>query len=1590
MKTTKRIVALFMVFCLMMGWAWSSDTAQVQAQTQDAADAPLTITRVEDIGNHSFTVYFSEPIAAMSSFPQMGIRVVKRGTDEVPGRKDNETVAAEWMQVSTCSVAQDGSSLTYTRSLSNPTLVERGINELAYRGSGYVLEFAIQDFASASNSNDGIDCIVAKADANKKLQAHNANSAGVERAVCEITLPAPRILSVQQINTTQFKVNFSQAVTLAGTPNMGFRIVKKEDLSVATRTDTGGVAQWISTSGYSLAQDGMSLIYTSNTASLSAMRNQAEALGSENYAVKFVIIESGGTDDIYAGGGTVGVLSADGSQKMVAGFFKAGANAFAACDLTEWSQPQAAVYRMSDTQFDLVFPAQTAIAPDSGANGARLGLFVIDKTTMKLADFNGGFRQYFSTNYTWNADGTRLTWTTGDTVWAEATAAAATNENYEVVFGVIDPSSGLDGVMDNMTLVGTGEYYAGNAVGSASDRMYVSVTEPTVPQVESVQQIAGDRKYRVTFSEAVDITGTPNIGFAVVDENDQLASSAEQYISNDAARIAWAQDHRSFVWTADAAWYSGAVAKAQARGENYRVRFVLIDATGTQENGKIDNVVGRAFQTTLTANYSPKTASERLYADIILWTPATITQVKQLDSVHFRVTFSEAVEVTGTPNIGLAVVDANYALASPAEQYISTDTNRITWSQDGTSFVWRADDGWYGSARTKAKDRGDGYSVQFVMIENNADQSNQTMDNLVSKTTGEAGKATTYAPGVNARMYHDVIEAQPPVITQVKMLDEDTFRIIFDRPTQLVGTPNIGLAVVRKSDHSLGTPIQQHISKETSRISWSADCTEMTWSGMDNIYQTALSQAAARGDDYTVKFFFGEDGTMDTTNYTMDHLVSIGSGDAISATTRAAGTNARVYADIAIWNPPTVVAVRQSSATEFAVAFSDAVYINGTPNIGFAVVKASDHTLDTQYIDTATSRYRWSEDHKTLYWTGGIGWWDAATARQAALGEDYALKFVFVENAGNKMNRAVDNLTGADGQRLAATTSSLEANARLYADIVRWEGPYIERVDQKSETKYQIHFSEPVNIAQGTRVGMFVINTVTNKLVNFADSIGYRQIFTSLSAQSNVTDITFELAENRLEDYRSKAAESANYAVVIGFIDQADSGQNGAINAITAVSDGEMLTAGGYEATDRVYMVPTDVAKPHIQAVNWTEGATFTVTFSEPVTVSAGTRMGLFIVDRGTGRLINFGTESEPQYEQMFNADRYEWVNDTTLVWVCGGSYATIAAKAAANANYAVQFGILDTVTGQNGVVDCIVSQATGEALAATAKEASDRAYAEILGIHASESYVGTSVSPSAEAIRIDGTVNSGEWGDAVIVTNPIDAQMRWNGWIAHDPSYVDYNQTVNIYLSNDDRYIYVAATLDHAEYYAGDSNLLTDNVNFTFSLSRYEEDTTFARVHSLKKEWERYTAYGLALIDGQAVVRCSNQKIDYDALDASDYAVRYDDATDTYHFEIRIPYQNTNIDPGANTRIGFSAMLNVGRVDESLAHNGYHITKGCARRGGAENFAHVNQVLVLSLNETPINPELGDRNMMIPVILCMALPPVVGYLLMKRRKHDH
>ncbi len=261
--------------------------------------------------------------------------------------------------------------------------------------------------------------------------------------------------------------------------------------------------------------------------------------------------------------------------------------------------------------------------------------------------------------------------------------------------------------------------------------------------------------------------------------------------------------------------------------------------------------------------------------------------------------------------------------------------------------------------------------------------------------------------------------------------------------------------------------------------------------------------------------------------------------------------------------------------------------------------------------------------------------------------------------------------------------------------------------------------------------------------------------------------------------------------------------------------------------------------------------------------------------------------------------------------------------------------------------------------------------------------------------VTIDGYVSDTEWGEPVIVTMPGHCQTTWGAFWRHNPTAVDNSQVARVYVTNDDTYIYFAATLDKSDF---DDNCTTASTlhnyaHFRLTLSAYDEQTTYSHVRSLKSEWEQYSCYMLGFVNGQPAIHAISQKIDVFALDDSDWAVRYDAATRTYFYEIRIPYDYTTFALYDTDVLAASLSIGCASVPGSVA-NRYNMTIGQATCSGAENFAHTNNALVLKMNAfdssksgRPLNPSTGDISVW--MVCGMGAVPALtgGWALLRRRQ---
>lgn len=243
--------------------------------------------------------------------------------------------------------------------------------------------------------------------------------------------------------------------------------------------------------------------------------------------------------------------------------------------------------------------------------------------------------------------------------------------------------------------------------------------------------------------------------------------------------------------------------------------------------------------------------------------------------------------------------------------------------------------------------------------------------------------------------------------------------------------------------------------------------------------------------------------------------------------------------------------------------------------------------------------------------------------------------------------------------------------------------------------------------------------------------------------------------------------------------------------------------------------------------------------------------------------------------------------------------------------------------------------------------------------------YVADRASDSKGALVMDGKISASEWGKPIIVTNPEHTEATWGMFEDYEPSAVDQSQTARVWLTSDEHYLYVGATLDKSvaetqtknKYGTDLTNLMRSH--FMFDIGRYVEETTVPLSTYKGEKYENYTGYILWLDNnGNPRVTCRSLGMDKWTPDKSSFAVAYDDATGTYTYEIRIPYQWTQIQPYGSDVV-FCGSLGTPYMGEGTRSNRYHFETGHTggQKGGDE--PHKGHMIKLALN----TPDFGVVN---------------------------
>jgi hypothetical protein len=236
--------------------------------------------------------------------------------------------------------------------------------------------------------------------------------------------------------------------------------------------------------------------------------------------------------------------------------------------------------------------------------------------------------------------------------------------------------------------------------------------------------------------------------------------------------------------------------------------------------------------------------------------------------------------------------------------------------------------------------------------------------------------------------------------------------------------------------------------------------------------------------------------------------------------------------------------------------------------------------------------------------------------------------------------------------------------------------------------------------------------------------------------------------------------------------------------------------------------------------------------------------------------------------------------------------------------------------------------------------------------------YVSDKVSQVSDAVAMDGKITVAEWGTPILVANPSYTHTSIGAYREYDVKATDDGQTARMWLSNDNDYIYVGATLDKSWMQTATKNkdgqdlTATMRPHFAFDLSQYDEANTFKQ---LENALEQYTGFVIWLDEnGKEQISVRTQGLEAKALSADDYAVSFNEKTGMYTYEMRIPMSMTNIDVVSDTRIAFSASLGTNYSGRGAQANRYLFSLGCEGPQGEGNLSHKDNALVLILKEVP------------------------------------
>lgn len=653
------------------------------------------------------------------------------------------------------------------------------------------------------------------------------------------------------LNGTQVLLVFSEPVNdpaTWGTFN-AIRLVDNDDNLMYT--GSAGAPTWLQFGGtvtYQFADINKNMVVwtkTAGAATIYDMLNKTGPIEEDGWAdlyekVRFCIEQGGGDLD----GQIHGVTSADGSKLLqgrqwvdvnIGPNDRLYADMRGAADITYTAQ------MLSESRIRLSFSEAVDVKP-----GTFFSLRYVDENNALQwsGEANVSIPLQWSGDWAYENDAhTSIIWTIHkghnklisevlNFVGSADGVDFSTLEGVKCKFGIEeggDPGVTVnrDGHVTNV-LGRTGNLLQANNLNTAwSDASYVLVSPVENPcQIKSVSTISST-KLLIQFTEPVEFSGSPYMALRIVDDNNNLQWRGEPEAEGSAPMQldgAWEfanKKHDSIIWKAGSGVVSHINEFIERKGAfadfaEYKTMFCIEEIpttdAGNLEPGLIDNITGKTSGSGLYAN-KPSLGRDGVYADVVPFVPSLFVEsVEPYSAYQLRITFTEPVDISGSPFMALRLVDANNNLQWTGEPE-AEGSEPLQWSgswayenSDRTSIIWTLHSGILASMndainRTGALADFADYKTMFCIEEllaEDYDAEFGVIDNITSRSTGEKLFANTpNSGGRYERVYLPVKPFEPTLaISEVRAISPDKLRVQFSEPVDLSGDPFIALRFV--------------------------------------------------------------------------------------------------------------------------------------------------------------------------------------------------------------------------------------------------------------------------------------------------------------------------------------------------------------------------------------------------------------------------------------------------------------------------------------------------------------------------------------------------------------------------------------------------------------------------------------------------------------------------------------------------------------------------------------------------------------------------------------------------------------------------